>query len=741
MPEQTVLLPLIALLPLLAALAGLLLRRLPPVLHAGLGIAALAGSAACALAVNAGFSAEVQRAGWSIPWINGIEMPMRVIPSIPLALRADYTQLLFVLTTCLIGIAVLLYAIRERRGDPQAAQFHALLTFFCGSMLLFLVSDTLILLYIAWELMGLAGYLLIRHRGTPEANRAARQAFWTTRATDFGLLFAIFIFMFGFSRYGVNMVLLSQVNISQLIGHVNTNVMQAVSQGSMTQEAGIALLQPEFSYIVSWMGAAAVLVLLAVVGKAALLPLSFWLPDAMVAPAPVSALLHSATLVAAGPLLASQILFGRTIMSVDAYGQVHLNDLALACAVAIGGLTLLIGAACACFQRQPKRLLAWSTVSQLGLCILGSGVLAVEAARFQLLSHAWFKAALFLGVGILAAVWHERRAAAAGNLHGDVEPELHDLAGSARAHPLLYWLGLAPAALSLAGFVGLAGFYGKEQILNALLHRSSQQLDDRLLSAAMPGMPPYWQAGAWMLLISMPFTAAYCGRLLAGLNRRVASDGTEAEPAAAPGGWGLPTAVTVVLALVGSLGLSAFWFSFRTYFEGRHNQLAWAADFEPLTAGIALALVLAGGFAGIRGAQGNLLRAGSGFLEGLSAFLREGLYLKQIFTGIIGGFGEFLAILAGIADIRLVDWLAMRFGAFGRWLAKASAWLDIHFVDGIRWWCCEIWWITKRVHGRYWQNGQIQNYMLVLLLGAVLLCLVIAFPLNEALGRILGRYN
>ena len=119
--------------------------------------------------------------------------------------------------------------------------------------------------------------------------------------------------------------------------------------------------------------------------------------------------------------------------------------------------------------------------------------------------------------------------------------------------------------------------------------------------------------------------------------------------------------------------------------------------------------------------------------------------MKLFFTGLVGGFGEFLAILAGISDIRLIDWLSTRIGRGGRGLANASAWLDLHFVDGIRWWCCEIWWIIKRLHGRYWQNGQIQNYMFVLLLGAVLMCIVVSFPLNETLRRIiqsfLGRYE
>ena len=134
----------------------------------------------------------------------------------------------------------------------------------------------------------------------------------------------------------------------------------------------------------------AILILLGCLGKAAQLPLSFWLPDAMVAPAPVSALLHAATMVAAGPflLIRTHILFAAT-------------DMALIAPVLLGGVTLVLGGLMALCADEPKRVLAYSTVSQLGLVIMSVGALAEEAGLYHLLSHAWFKAALFLGVGYL----------------------------------------------------------------------------------------------------------------------------------------------------------------------------------------------------------------------------------------------------------------------------------------------------------------------------------------------------
>ena len=165
------------------------------------------------------------------------------------------------------------------QGDPRARQFFATLTLFAGSMLLFVAADTLLLLYFAWELMGVCSYLLIAHRGTAEARRAARQAFWTTRATDTGLLFAVLLLMAKFNwatasdrhRGTCLRIWPEQASPRALI--------TCCSAGSRCCSCS------------------------ACVGKAAQLPLSFWLPDAMVAPAPVSALLHAAAMVAAGPFL------------------------------------------------------------------------------------------------------------------------------------------------------------------------------------------------------------------------------------------------------------------------------------------------------------------------------------------------------------------------------------------------------------------------------------------------------
>ena len=182
-------------------------RLLPARYFAWLGAASLAVSALLGLnllvllrtgALKGG--ATFTRAWFTMPdsSIYYLSQGKQAGLAIPFTLDVGLAQLLFVIVTGLVAAAVLIFAARERAGDGRAGVFHATMTLFAASMLLFLCADTLLVLYIAWELMGVCSYFLIAHRGTREAKRAARQAFWTTRATDFGLLFAVLVMMMSF---------------------------------------------------------------------------------------------------------------------------------------------------------------------------------------------------------------------------------------------------------------------------------------------------------------------------------------------------------------------------------------------------------------------------------------------------------------------------------------------------------------------------------------------------------------
>ena len=724
-------------LPLLAGLAGLVLRSTR--------LAWLAGTASLLAAALAGFSLWNAGGGsFSLPWLR-LPLPAGAPDetgaawatlSSPLALNVGQVQLLMLLTTALIGAGVLVFSWRERRGDPDAARFFAVMTLFAASMLAFTSADSLLLLYIAWEAMGVCSYLLIAHPGTTEARRAARQAFWTTRTTDFGLLFAVIILqgVFGIAN-------LSQLNLQDML--------TAAAQAGIAPEAGKL-----------WLGAAGLLILLAVLGKAAQWPLSFWLPDAMVAPAPVSALLHAATLVAAGPLLL--VLVRQLFLTYE---------LSLVWLTLVGGVTLLTGAAMALCQRDPKRVLAYSTVSQLGLVIMAVGVLAEEAALFHLAAHAWFKAALFLGVGFLAAVELPHGRASAQNEPNDNAPSaesgtLYALAGTARKYPLLLWGVLVPAGLSLAGLPWLAGGLGKEEALYGLLYRAgSGPSPEMLIGLAFPLAAKYWIAGSALFLIALPLTAAYITRLVGILGWRrlepasgagladvaqqpaVSSSAPAGGTPVLPQGWQLPLTVAVVMALIGSIGLAVFYYTwFATSAGFKPETLIWkwgGGAHSAITLALTLlGIALGGGLAWLlavaRPGMGRHLTRET-VLAPLAAYLLRGMFLRETFTTLIGRTGELLAIMAGIAEISFVEWLALRCGWLGRALAKLAHWLDDHVVDRGRWFICMLAWWGKALHARTMQTGRIQRYIFVILLGAVALCLAVLKPLGLRVLEILER--
>ncbi len=717
-------------LPLGAGLCALLCRKAS--LAWGAGLLGLGGSVAAAAVI---WLRPESGGAWSAAWLslplpaavpNAEGTAWRMLLS-PLALNTSQLQLLMLLTTALVGIGVLLFAWRDRRGDPQAAHFFAVLTLFTASMLCFTIADSLLLLYIAWEAMGVCSYLLIAHPGTAEARRAARQAFWTTRATDTGLLFAIIILqgVFGVAN-------LSGIDLQEML----TNAARA----GITPETGKL-----------WLGAAGLLILLAVLGKAAQWPLSFWLPDAMVAPAPVSALLHAATLVAAGPLLL--VLVHQLFLAYE---------LSLVALTMLGGVTLVSGAAMALCQRDPKRVLAYSTVSQLGLVIMAVGVLAEEAAVFHLVAHAWFKAALFLGVGFLMTVELPHGPAQEGQAATESEP-LYALAGKAARYPLLLWCVLVPAGLSLAGLPWFAGGLGKEQVLFGLLYRAGTGPQGMLIGQAFPLAAKYWVVGAALFIISLPLTAAYTVRLLgilgwrrqapasgAGLDalaQQTGAAGSAPAPARIPPGWHMPLVAAAVLALMGSAGLMVFFYGwFATAAGFRYEEILWKWSDGPqgaATLALALAgLALGGGLAWLlavaKPSVGRCL-ARESILAPLAAYLRHGMFLREFFTTLIGRTGELMAIMAGIAEVSFMDWLTLRCGAAGRALGQAARWTDDNVVDRGRWFVCMLAWWGKALHARTMQTGRIQRYMFVVIVGSVLMCLAVLKPLGQRVLEILQR--
>ena len=306
-----------------------------------------------------------------------------------------------------VGMLIHVYSIGYMKGDPRYPRFFAYLNLFLASMLLLVLADNLVLMYVGWEGVGLCSYLLIGFWfEKPAAHHAAKKAFLVNRVGDFSFLLGIFV-LAGFAG-------------TVTIGQLNE------AAGAMT--AGLATT-------------AALLLFGGATGKSAQIPLYVWLPDAMEGPTPVSALIHAATMVTAGVYMVARLspvfeASGGTALLVVGY---------------IGAATAFIAALMAAVEYDIKRVLAYSTISQLGYMFLAHGVGAYSAGIFHLVTHAFFKALMFLGAG---AVMH----ALAG------ETDMRKMGGLRKQMPIVGWTFMF-GWLAICGVIPFAGFFSKDAIL------------------------------------------------------------------------------------------------------------------------------------------------------------------------------------------------------------------------------------------------------------------------------------
>jgi NADH-quinone oxidoreductase subunit L len=327
-----------------------------------------------------------------------------------IAFYLDSVSLLMLLVVTFVGFLIHLYSTEYMRGDDGYARFFAYMNLFVASMLVLVLSNNLLLLYLGWEGVGLCSYLLIGFWYRDAANvRAANKAFIVTRVGDTALAIGLFLL---FTNLGT-------LDIQELMGRAADD-----------WPAGSSLAI-----------AAAALLLGGAVGKSAQLPLQTWLPDAMAGPTPTSALIHAATMVTAGVYL-----IARTHVLFALAPSVQLA------VAAIGTATLLMAAFSALAQRDIKRVLAYSTISQIGYMFLALGLGAWSAAMFHFMTHAFFKALLFLAAGaVIEALHHEQDMFRMGGLR-------HQL-------PLTFWAFLIGGS-ALAGMpLVTAGFFSKDLIL------------------------------------------------------------------------------------------------------------------------------------------------------------------------------------------------------------------------------------------------------------------------------------
>jgi NADH-quinone oxidoreductase subunit L len=395
-------LALILLLPLAGGIFNALLgRTLPRRVGEVVACGVIWIAFACAVLAFAGFNGPVRVEFGS--WLAAFDFQA------PIALYLDQLSLSLTLMITFVCGLIHLYSVGYMQDDPAHARYFALLNIFVFAMLVLVLAENLPLLYLGWEGVGFCSYALIGFWYTEEQNATAgRKAFITTRIGD--------------TAFGIAIVWMYQLSGSVSITHLNA--MGTVIPAAVVTTLGLLLLA----------GAA---------GKSAQLPLSVWLPDAMAGPTPVSAQIHAATMVTAGVYL-----LARMFPLIGGSGTVR-------AAIALtGGITAFYAATCACCQRDLKRILAYSTISQIGYMVLGVGAGVLTGAAFHLLTHAFFKALLFLGAGCVITSLHHRQ-------------DIFRMGGLRAKLPAVYWPFLA-GALCLAGFPLTGGFFSKDAILGGM---------------------------------------------------------------------------------------------------------------------------------------------------------------------------------------------------------------------------------------------------------------------------------
>ncbi|MCX5385000.1 NADH-quinone oxidoreductase subunit L [Streptomyces sp. NBC_00083] len=437
----TTLAVLVPLLPFLGAAAGLLLGRRAPGFVRPLAV--LPTFAAFVLAVVV----AVDQGGG-----KAIDAATRLTPTgsvpIELALHLDGFAVLVAVLVGLVATCVQLYSTGYLRDDPRYTSYAALVSLFTSAMLLVVYSGDLMVLLVGWEVMGICSYFLVGHYWeTPEARAASLKAFLVTKLGDVPFLIGLFALATDAGTFRI------------------TGVVQAALTGGIGHPTLIALL-----------------LLAGVAGKSAQFPLHTWLPDAMAGPTPVSALIHAATMVAAG------IYFVARLLPVFAASAAAMTVLAVMAAITMVGSGIA-----ALAQDDIKRVLAYSTIGQLGYL---SGALAVGdrgAAVFHLLSHGAFKALLFLAAGVVI------HAAGTNSLTA-----MSRMGGLAKRIPDAYWT-MTVALLALAAIPPFAGFFSKEAVLSAAEHTA---LGESQVAPAGAG----WTVLIAGLLAAL-LTAAYAMRL------------------------------------------------------------------------------------------------------------------------------------------------------------------------------------------------------------------------------------
>ena len=421
---------LIPVLPLLAAAASAVVRQRRRTFAATVAIVSMSGALALSLVAfvqllqHSAPAKEIHRV-CNFRWFQFGDTWLK------LGWVLDPLTALMLVMVCFVGLLIFIYSIGYMAHDQNFTRFFCFLSLFAAAMLGVVIANNLLLLFICWELVGLTSYLLIGfwyHK--PSAAAAAKKAFITTRIGDLAFLLGM-------------LWLYSQTGTLLFYDGGNGCLEQSALTKLVTQTTGIGMAVSTGISLLIFCGA---------IGKSGQVPLHVWLPDAMEGPTPVSALIHAATMVAAGvflvarmyPLMAAHPVAGNSIPP----------STALSVVTWVGAVTAVFAASIAVAQIDIKRILAYSTVSQLGFMMLGLGVGGVAVGMFHLITHAFFKALLFMGAGSVIHGCHD-------------EQDIRCMGGLSRFMPVTF----ATYAIGMMALSGVplffSGFWSKDEILHA----------------------------------------------------------------------------------------------------------------------------------------------------------------------------------------------------------------------------------------------------------------------------------
>lgn len=534
-------------------------------------------------------------------------------------------MMLFVVT--LVASMVQIYSLGYMHGDEGFSRYYAYQSLFASSMLGMVLATNLLQLFIFWELVGLCSYLLIGFWFFKvSAREAAKKAFITTRVGDFGLLLGM---LFLYTKFGT-------LDFAALSVALNTNIQDVAVIGT----AGYVTIM-------------AFLVFMGPIGKSGQFPLHVWLPDAMEGPTPVSALIHAATMVVAGVYLVARMYF-----LFD-----HASPEALQFIAGLGAFTALFAASIAIAQDDIKRILAYSTLSQLGYMMFALGVGSYSGSMFHLMTHAFFKALMFLGAGSVIYAMHHKQ-------------DIWDMGGLWKKMPITGWTFFI-GVLAISGMPPFAGFWSKDEILANALHN---------------GHPIIYAVGLFTAFL----TAFYMSRLFFVVF--MGPEKPENHPHESPWSMTIPLMILAFFSVFGGFAaLPEHNFAFFVHYgEFEHEAIDW------VLAGISVFAGLLGiGLAYVTYVTKAISAEGVATqFSGVYKLLKNKYYIDELYLWLIHH------IMDG--------------------MAKVLYWFDIYIVDGIVNGLALITRGSGKVLRRI-NTGQLQTYAMVFFFAVVVIFMVFAF--------------